>query len=416
MKKSILFLSLLTAIFFCSCESAVNPGEEPYIRNGGIVDRIFNSQPLSLKVSGDEQAYSDKGSDFANDLFAEVCKPTKPDENVCISPLSLEIALGMLANGVEPEAQKELLSVIAGKGVTIDDMNAWYHKLRYAFEATNNVKLANAMWAQESYPIKEEFFKTNQTYYDAEVGYLDFIRKTQEAKDSICRWADLHTNGCIKELNLPLTNDTRMVLANATWFGALWANPFIEELTEKATFTNSSGKELTVDLMQASPDYYRYGNTSAYRLIDLPFNNYSFSMLVALPRKGYTADDICSKVDWELPLKNDYFRVYLPKFDFKTTNELMDIMPKLGIKKIFNSGALSGINPNLQIAFINQDVSVSVHEAGTEMAAVTTVGMAVAGLVPPTPTDFRVDHSFVFCVRDNVSHNILFIGKVENIE
>ncbi|MBO4590760.1 MAG: hypothetical protein J5698_07300 [Bacteroidaceae bacterium] len=418
MKKSILFLSLLAAVLLCSCESAIKPDEEPYIRNGGgIVDRIFNSQPLSLKITSAEQAYSDKGSDFANDLFVEVCKQAKQDENVCLSPLSLEIALGMLANGVEPEAQKELLSVIAGKGVTIDDMNAWYHKLRYAFEETNNVKLANALWAQESYPIKEEFIHTNQTYYDAEVGYLDFFRKTKEAKDSICRWADLHTNGCIKELNLPLTNQTRMVLANATWLGALWANPFVERVTEKATFTSSSGKERTVDLMQALPEYYRYGSTSEYRMIDIPFANYSFSMLVALPRKGYTADDILSKVDWELSLKNAYFRLYLPKFDFKTTYKLKDFMPKLGIKKIFNPGALSGINPELEIAFINQDVSVSVHEAGTEMAAVTTIGLdGVTGVnTSPTPTDFRVDHSFVFCVRDNVSHNILFIGKVEDI-
>ena len=414
MKKSILFPILLTACIFCSCESPINPNEEPLIRGGGIVDRVFNSQPIKLNVTPAEQSYSDVGADFANNLFIKVCEQAKKDENVCLSPLSLEIALGMLANGVEPEAQKELLSVIAGKNVTIDDMNAWYHKLRDAIEKTNNVKLANAIWAQKNYPIRQEFFKANQTYYDAEVGYLDFS-KTQLAKDSICRWADLHTNGCIKDLNLPITNQTRMVLANATWLGALWANPFLEELTEKATFTSSSGKKQTVDMMFAPTDKYRYGKTSSYEMIDIPFNHNSFSMLVALPRKGKTADDILSKINWELPLEGTYAILRMPKFKFKTSNQLMGLMPALGIKKLFKPNALSGINKELEIGFINQDVSVSVYEAGTEMAAVTTIGMDVTSIQHPEPISFLVDHSFVFCVRDNVCHNILFIGKVEDI-
>ena len=173
MKKSIFSLTLLAVLTLCGCESPINPSEEPIIRGGGIIDRIFDSQPLKLNVSSKQQAYSDAGSDFANDLFIKVCKKAKADENVCLSPLSLEIALGMLANGVEPEAQKELLSAMAGKGVTIDSLNAWYHKMRDAFEQTNNVKLANAMWAQKDYPINPRFIDANQTYYDADVGYLD---------------------------------------------------------------------------------------------------------------------------------------------------------------------------------------------------------------------------------------------------
>ena len=415
MKKSIFSLTLLAVLTLCGCESPINPSEEPIIRGGGIIDRIFDSQPLKLNVSSKQQAYSDAGSDFANDLFIKVCKKAKADENVCLSPLSLEIALGMLANGVEPEAQKELLSAMAGKGVTIDSLNAWYHKMRDAFEQTNNVKLANAMWAQKDYPINPRFIDANQTYYDAEVGYLDFS-KIQQAKDSICRWADLHTNGCIKELNLPITGATRLVLANATWLGALWADPFDEKLTEEATFTSSSGKKQTVNMMQAYCSNYLYGHTSSYEMLEKPFTNRSFSMLVALPKKGKTADDILSKIDWNLSLKNTYVSLRMPKFAFKTTNELKDLLPKLGIQKIFKPGALSGINRELEIGFINQDVSVSVYEAGTEMAAVTAIGMELGGVNPPTPLDFTVDHSFVFAVRDNVSHNIFFIGKVETIE
>ena len=93
-------------------------------------------------------------------------------------------------------------------------------------------------------------------------------------------------------------------------------------------------------------------------------------------------------------------------------------MRELGIKKLFAS-PLNGINPNLGVGFINQDVSVRIDENGAEMAAITVLPLYSAGdpdSPAPTPINFSADHPFVFAVRENVSHNILFIGKVENIE
>ena len=81
---------------------------------------------------------------------------------------------------------------------------------------------------------------------------------------------------------------------------------------------------------------------------------------------------------------------------------------------------LTRINPELSLQFINQDVSVSIDENGAEMAAATEWGgwITLSGdnVPPPEPINFFVDHPFVFAVRDNKSHNILFIGKVESIE
>ena len=143
-----------------------------------------------LSPSEEETAYAQMGADFAQKLFVKLCLEAEPNKNVCISPLSLEIALGMLANGVDDEACAELLDIIAGKGVTLDALNAWYHKLRDALESTNNVCLANAIWTQKGYPINADFINVNKTYYDAEVSSLDF-KKTQKARNTICLRPDL---------------------------------------------------------------------------------------------------------------------------------------------------------------------------------------------------------------------------------
>lgn len=434
MKKSILFPVLLMACIFCSCEKIVpilenktNPDEEPVIRNGGIIDRIFdrpNPRPLYLNANEIEQSYSQMGADFGMKLFKYLCENAKDGENVCISPLSLEIALGMLANGVEPEAQRELLDSIAGKDVTSDSLNVWYQKMRSAFQATNSIALANALWTQEGYTINPNFIEVNKASYDAEIGYLDFTQ-TQEAKDSICQWAYDHTYGQIRELNLPIDPRTRLVLANATWFSANWSQQFgiiFEELGfEEQTFKRSDGQISHIEEMMRKIGTYKYAEDSSYRLIDIPIGWYNFSMLVALPNEGLTPNEILPKLDWNLPTYNTFVELRLPKFSFKTTNELKLPLKELGIRKAFEPYRLTGINRELQVGFVNQDISVKIHQYGVEMAALTTLGMLVGANLgekeeTPIPVPFFVDRPFVFAVRDNVCHNILFIGKVEDLK
>ena len=109
----------------------------------------------------------------------------------------------------------------------------------------------------------------------------------------------------------------------------------------------------------------------------------------------------------------------MPKFNFKTSNSLIRPLMKLGIQKLFQEGALDGIHAGLAISLIKQDVSVKIDEEGAEMAAVTIVtlyGCDIGDGNEPTPFDFNANRPFVFAVRDNVSHNLLFIGKVESIE
>jgi serpin B len=54
---------------------------------------------------------------------------------------------------------------------------------------------------------------------------------------------------------------------------------------------------------------------------------------------------------------------------------------------------------------------VKVDEKGTEAAAATAVMMAPGG-PPPKPLELKVDHPFLFFIRDTSSGLILFMGRV----
>ena len=80
---------------------------------------------------------------------------------------------------------------------------------------------------------------------------------------------------------------------------------------------------------------------------------------------------------------------------------------------------MNGIKPPadeaLFIAAVFHKAFVDVNEEGTEAAAATAVAMAPgAAVMPKPPPVFRADHPFVFMIRDKVSGNILFLGRVMN--
>jgi serpin B len=60
------------------------------------------------------------------------------------------------------------------------------------------------------------------------------------------------------------------------------------------------------------------------------------------------------------------------------------------------------------ISEVKHKTFVLVDEAGTEAAAVTSVGIGVTSL----PPQFRVDRPFLFAIRERFSGTILFVGRI----
>jgi len=84
----------------------------------------------------------------------------------------------------------------------------------------------------------------------------------------------------------------------------------------------------------------------------------------------------------------------------------------MGIRDAFHAGManFSGINGtrSLYISDVIHKAFLEVNEEGTEAAAATGI---VSKSIKPI---MRVDHPFLFIIRDNHSGSILFLGKIEN--
>src|SRR5208283_2434561 len=104
----------------------------------------------------------------------------------------------------------------------------------------------------------------------------------------------------------------------------------------------------------------------------------------------------------------------LPRFKFDSSFSLNQALSTMGMPLAFTDQAdFSGMtgNRDLSISDVIHKAFVSVDESGTEAAAATAVIMRATSM-PLAPTEVKVDHPFIFVIRDIQTGTVLFIGRV----
>ena len=371
----------------------------------------------AISLTRSQQEMAARGNSLSTAMLLSDIANKKDEENVLLSPLSLQIALGMLANGLNDKALKDYLKAMYKSKYTLDELNDFYHLLEDKLCASTDAYtccFANAIWAQQDYSIEKDFIQTCSTCYDAVADYIDFTQPEQ-AKSIIDKWAFEHTYGMIPHVTLDINIFTRMVLANACYFKGTWVTPFEPEKTDKQHFTPEHGAKYNVDMMhQTRRDYY--AETDDYQSVTLPYLPGNYSMMLVLPQKGKTVEKVLPNVDWTGTNSKNYADIELsiPKFDLQTTNDLIPVLRQLGMSSLLAAGAVSHINEDLEVNQVNQDVHVIVNEKGTEAAAVTVISMegCIANPIESEKVTLTFDRPFAFAIRENSTGIILFIGKV----
>lgn len=91
------------------------------------------------------------------------------------------------------------------------------------------LRLANALWVEKSYPFQKSYVETIQRYYGpGRAVPVDFVGNSEGARKQINGWVEEQTGSRIKELILPKAVDqvTRLVLTNAIYFKGEWVDRF----------------------------------------------------------------------------------------------------------------------------------------------------------------------------------------------
>ena len=412
--KKLLLISALCAGIYSSCSNNDEPLNVPPI------EPTFELVELDTRT---QEEIAKTGNVFANNLMLQM-NQLVTNQNMMISPMSLQYALGMLSNGCDEAALKEITDAMGMNDYSLDMLNSFYYNLTQTLAKEDKdftLKLANAIWIQNDYQVGQNFIQNNKTLFNADVSNINF-EQANKAKKTINEWASKATEGTIKDLSLQINELTRVVLANACYLKGKWTVPFDKKDTKKEIFYNMDGSTSEANMMYLTEILnFRNSANEPYMMVELPYGNQTFSMIVVLPKEGKTLDDILPNINWSnMYLGGQKVHVQLPKFkiEAKYPTEIMKCIKEMDINRIFIPGSLSGINDELFVSSISQDTFIEVDEAGTEASAVTNMGMAGSAgpgsTPPPTPT-IRMDRPFAFAICENTTGAVLFMGKVVKI-
>ena len=409
---------LLVAVVLAGCEKSDN---ETVPKN--------LPAPLEITLRAEEAGIVKNDQQFAFELFSNVFNEEAKgeDKSFMVSPFSLSMALAMTWNGAAGETKTAMQETLKMGNYSDDDFNGYYKKLKEALLKTDpstQLSIANAIFTNKFITIKPNFIKTNTDYYHATVQPVDFSLPT--TKDIINRWASDNTNNLIKEVIDKTNADDLMYLLNAIYFKGIWTTKFDAKNTSKKAFLTENGTKRTVDMMSQTAKF-NYTEDEIMQVVQLPYGNQAFSMLVLLPQSGKKQTDVVSALQnkeyWgktRTALRQAEVVLSLPKFKTEYSIKLNEVLGKMGMGVAFDPykadfSRMSEISAF--ISFVKQDTYISTDESGTEAAAVTVIGMEMTSAAPgPQKVIFNADRPFIYVIQENSTGAILFMGAVKDIQ
>lgn len=396
----------------------------------------------AVRLSADQQACVKAGNKLAFNFLYQLHK-NHPGNLIC-SPLSLQYALGMTANGASGQTLTEMLAAMGYGPDGLSALNAYCHLLLEELPALDldvTLKLTDAMLVSDEYPVLPSFKQTIESQYYAAVENMPFTKPDAVAY-RINTWASNSTNGFINKLLEPgdITPDMVAFLMNALYFKAQWAKNggeplFNPDFTRDEDFFLGGCDVLSVPMMHASV-YFPYAEMDGFRVLAIPYASGKFFFYILLPNDVEVGDPIEDKpgkddfcdfdvlckclptLDWSAitaSLKSEK-NVYLslPRFDAECFFDLENELRALGINLPFEGNAqfdrMFTAGGGFHIGRVIQKARISLAEWGTEAAAVTVVAMEKNSMPGDKQVEFVCNRPFVYAIGERTSGTLLFTG------
>lgn len=434
MKTLNLTIFALCSILMISCQNIKSEKIDDTESSFDVFSPTPTEEISRVSLSEKQTEYVNTSNDMAFKLINKLYN----DDNLVCSPLSLQYAMAMTANGASGETLEEITSFLGFEANEMDELNRFYKILLEQLPAVDldiTLKAVDALLVNDKFPLLPSYKNLVEDNYYAAVENMDFSNPS-DVVTRLNEWAGLNTNGVINNIINPeeLSDYAAAYILNALYFKAEWEgsvdNPmFIESNTESADFQLSNGTAISAEMMK-SVRYYQYAEMDGYKVLVLPYAQGKYNMYVLLPDEN-DINGLIEKIQqttWSeilANLKQDAeVHVQLPKFEIENKFNLAETLISLGVEKVFQreDAELDNIfdiklaqDPKVWIEKIIQQTKISVDERGTEAASVS---IEEIGATSPGPGEdpkiiyFHADHPFMFVIGEETSGTILFEGVV----
>ncbi|XP_047087754.1 serpin-ZX-like [Lolium rigidum] len=380
---------------------------------------------------------------FALRLASAISSPSNAEGatgNAAFSPLSLHVALSLVAAGAGGATRDQLAAALGAEGPgEAESLHALAQRVVQlvvadaSVEGGPRVAFANGVFVDTSLPLKPSFKEVAVGKYKAETNSVDFQTKAAEVAGEVNSWVEKLTAGLIKEI-LPqgsVDSGTRLVLGNALYFKGAWTEEFDASKTKEGEFHLLDGSSVQAPFMSSTDEQY-ISSRDNLKVLKLPYRQGGdlrrFSMYILLPDALDGLWNLAERVSSEPEFLEKHIptekvpvgQFKLPKFKISFGFEASNLLKGLGLHLPFSTEAdlseMVDSEQKLCISSVFHKSFVEVNEEGTEAAAATAVTIMLMSLPldPPMKMDFVADHPFLFMIREDLTGVVLFIGHVLN--
>ena len=330
------FLAILSLILICSM--AVNlTGCATKVQAADLMEGV---QANTVTGKAADDAFAQSQMRLAVELFQSSVLESK-DENVLISPLSIQLALAMTANGADGNTKAEMEALLGGE-ISLEDLNEYLYSYVNNLPSAEKYKLqiANSIWFRDDegrLQVEKDFLQKNADYYGAQAYKAAFDDQT--LKD-INNWVKDHTDGMIDSILDQIDEDAVMYLINALVFDAEWQHVYDKSDVYKGKFTNIGGTEKQVDMMHSEETVYLQDENAIGFM--KPYSGSKYNFAVLLPNEGVDIYEYIAGLTGESLMETlstpqlGMVMATLPKFSYEYELTMNDVLKELGMPSAFS--------------------------------------------------------------------------------
>ena len=433
-------LSLFSIFLLASCHASLN--KMTLLRSPEKLAHAYSYEEVNSEAYLN---FKNKMRQVSSKLSESVIKRNyEDDKNITLSPLSIELCLGLAISGSSNETREELLNIFDMDYQTFNQYyKTYFNQLsleRKQYDSNkimSQLLLTNSIWIDDDVTLKDSGLDALRDDYYCYSYHVDFKNDNKRSNKAIQEFINDKTKGLINP-ELKFSVDTLFVLMNTLYLKDIW-NDLGDDLpyaSNEYKFTNANKEQSNKQLLDG---YYFDGRTlktSDYESFYTQTES-GFKLYFVKPTENKNLKDIFNKETIDYVLDNNHYiykddmklekyhtETIFPEFKASCDLELKDILKEdYNVKTLFDISTCKFNNLTERELFcssIRHIAKLDVNKKGIEGAAVTM--MAMEGNAFPGDVDYQdiyetfvVDKEFGFILtyQDN---DVLFSGTVTNID
>lgn len=437
MKKSALAMLVLglAALPLVACES----GDSNTPEEGGGEQQSFEVKVVKSSLKHEGSSISDeKLASFVKgqyDLNFDLIRKSSDQlgkNNAMISTASIQEAVAMAWAGAAGETADEMAKALNYSEDAHEALNKIDELILSGQMPASEtemekmdaieVSIANDLYLAPDYSWAEDWLDMLAKHYDTGITEMNFAADTSAAVKYINQAVSDATHERITNL-LPdgsITRNTKLVITNAIYFKAPWADQFNLAGDLKLEFTKLDGGKAEVPYIVNSK-HYNYIKTDNYQAVSVPLRSRKYHMMFIMPDEGKFESVEASLSGEEMTsilagmTSNSEIKMRIPVYKFDTSLALKAPLQARGMNKAFADADFSKMTKegnDLYISEIYHKTFIGVDEHGVEAAAATAVVMPGKGIDENPPVEFYLDRPFYFVIYETKSQSPMFVGRV----